>query len=260
MIPQPLDSIMTKFSLSNADLVKASTEQLTFKMVAKGRKGKRLTTNVQDKILTALLAVRPELNLRRRDLFRYEPADEVVSAIKHSLDSIRKKEIKYPQFIDLLGQAGVTGYMVDVAENLVTFYAPGGEAHIEKGPQISQAASGPFDEEKLRAAISAAQKETIDHPTFLKRIHEAGIGLYEVNIRKRTIKYKAEKESYKEKIPVFGVEPEPDLPAETMPVASNPAKPKKKRPGVVRTTRKGRLTIRNVWRIKKKARNKHRVK
>ena len=36
----PLDELMTELGLSNADLVKASTEQLTFKMVQKARGGR----------------------------------------------------------------------------------------------------------------------------------------------------------------------------------------------------------------------------
>ncbi len=50
---------MTELGLSNADLVKASTEQLTFKMVQKARKGKLLTPNVQNKILAALKTLVP---------------------------------------------------------------------------------------------------------------------------------------------------------------------------------------------------------
>ncbi len=60
---------MTRLGLTNADLVKASTEQLTFKMVQKARKGKLLTPNVQQKILTALQTVRPEDNLALKDIF-----------------------------------------------------------------------------------------------------------------------------------------------------------------------------------------------
>lgn len=69
--PQPLDGLMTRLGLTNADLVRASAEQLTFKMVQKGRKGRRLTPNVQGKILRAFLAVKPELNLKLGDLFKY---------------------------------------------------------------------------------------------------------------------------------------------------------------------------------------------
>lgn len=52
-----LDRIMTDRNLTNADLVKASTEQLTFKQVHKARSGKPLTPNVQNKIVKALRAV-----------------------------------------------------------------------------------------------------------------------------------------------------------------------------------------------------------
>ena len=51
---QPLDEIMQANALSNHDLVAASTEQLTHKMVARGRKGRRLKRKVQEKILRAL--------------------------------------------------------------------------------------------------------------------------------------------------------------------------------------------------------------
>ena len=60
---------MTRLELTNADLVKASTQQLTFKMVQKGRKGKPLTLNVQQKILAVLQAVRPGEKFTLKDVF-----------------------------------------------------------------------------------------------------------------------------------------------------------------------------------------------
>ena len=51
---QPLDKIMDEMALKNHDLVAASTEGLTHKQVQKGRKGRRLTRNIQDKIVSAL--------------------------------------------------------------------------------------------------------------------------------------------------------------------------------------------------------------
>jgi len=68
---QPLDALMEKLGLSNVDLVQASTEQLTFKMVNKGRKGRRLTRNIQNKILAALHSARPDYPLALDDLFNY---------------------------------------------------------------------------------------------------------------------------------------------------------------------------------------------
>lgn len=54
--PQPLDAIMDELGLKNHDLVAASKDGLTHKQVQKGRKGRRLTRNIQDKIAEALSA------------------------------------------------------------------------------------------------------------------------------------------------------------------------------------------------------------
>ena len=51
---QPIARLMTELSLKNGDLVAASTEFLTRKMVVRACKGRRLTPNVQGKILRAL--------------------------------------------------------------------------------------------------------------------------------------------------------------------------------------------------------------
>lgn len=51
---QPLDKIMEEHGLKNHDLVAASKDGLTHKQVQKGRKGRRLTRHIQDKIAAAL--------------------------------------------------------------------------------------------------------------------------------------------------------------------------------------------------------------
>lgn len=53
---QPLARILIELELKSHDLVAASTEQLTHKMVVRGCKGRRLTKNVQGKLLRALNA------------------------------------------------------------------------------------------------------------------------------------------------------------------------------------------------------------
>src|SRR3989344_2796425 len=57
---QPLEALLTRLGLTNADLVRASTQQLSFKMVQRGRKGRKLTPNIQRKILNALHAAAPD--------------------------------------------------------------------------------------------------------------------------------------------------------------------------------------------------------
>jgi len=68
---QPLDALLTELSLKNSDLVAASTEQLTHRMVARGRKGRRLTSNTQMKIFNALHLAQSSKKFVLADLFNY---------------------------------------------------------------------------------------------------------------------------------------------------------------------------------------------
>lgn len=68
---QPLDALLNELALTNADLVKISTEQLSFKMVHKGRVGRSLTPNMKLKILHALRALCPDRAFSLKDLFNY---------------------------------------------------------------------------------------------------------------------------------------------------------------------------------------------
>lgn len=64
--PQPLLEVMARHGLSATDLVEASGEQLTHKMVARAVKGRRLTANAMGKVVRAL---------NRRAGSAYEPAE-----------------------------------------------------------------------------------------------------------------------------------------------------------------------------------------
>jgi len=67
---QPLDKIMEERGLKNHDLVAVSKDGLTHKQVQKGRKGRRLTRHIQDKIVTALSAFTKE-TYKLDQLFNY---------------------------------------------------------------------------------------------------------------------------------------------------------------------------------------------
>lgn len=67
---QPLDAKMKEHGLENHSLVAASTEQLTHKMVSKGRSGRFLSVRVRMKILRAMnKAAKAQYALA--DLFNY---------------------------------------------------------------------------------------------------------------------------------------------------------------------------------------------
>ena len=67
---QPLTSIMDEKNLTAHDLVAASDEQITHKMIARARKGRRLSRNVQFKILRALINT-SETQYALKDIFNY---------------------------------------------------------------------------------------------------------------------------------------------------------------------------------------------
>jgi len=51
---QPIARIMAEHGLRSHDLVNASTQQITHKMISRACKGRRLTPKVQSKVLNAL--------------------------------------------------------------------------------------------------------------------------------------------------------------------------------------------------------------
>ena len=69
---QPIAAILNEYQLTNGDLVSASTENITHKMVSKACKGRRLTPHVQAKICRALNAVTGK-QFSNSDLFNYSP-------------------------------------------------------------------------------------------------------------------------------------------------------------------------------------------
>ena len=72
---QPIDQLMKQWGVENHELVEVSTEQLTHKQVQKARKGRRVTINIQRKILNAIRKVAEDKeldpNLTIADLFNY---------------------------------------------------------------------------------------------------------------------------------------------------------------------------------------------
>lgn len=68
---QPLAGKMAELGLKSHDLVAASTEQITHKMVARAGKGRRLTPHVRIKVLRAFNKASGK-SYALKDLFNYE--------------------------------------------------------------------------------------------------------------------------------------------------------------------------------------------
>ena len=68
--PQPIAKLLEELGLSHHDVVEASTEQITHKMVSKAGKGRRLSRGVQVKILNAVNAASKQ-RFGLSELFNY---------------------------------------------------------------------------------------------------------------------------------------------------------------------------------------------
>ncbi len=68
--PQPIATVMAERGLTAKDLVAASTEQLTYKMVQRACKGRRLSPHVMAKVRGALNAA-ADARYAFSDLFTY---------------------------------------------------------------------------------------------------------------------------------------------------------------------------------------------
>jgi len=67
---QPLAKIISEHNLKPTDIVNASTEQITHKMISRAVKGRRLSPKVQNKILRALNSI-TENKYSLEDIFNY---------------------------------------------------------------------------------------------------------------------------------------------------------------------------------------------
>jgi hypothetical protein len=68
--PQPVAALLEKHNLTHHDVVAASTEQITHKMIGRACKGRKLSRHVQFKIVRALNAA-TEQEYGLKDLFNY---------------------------------------------------------------------------------------------------------------------------------------------------------------------------------------------
>ncbi|MFA6129963.1 MAG: hypothetical protein WC731_03145 [Candidatus Omnitrophota bacterium] len=68
--PQPIAKLMAEHNFKPTDLVNNSTEQLTYKMINRAVKGRRLTPKIQRRVLNALNKAASK-QYQLKDLFNY---------------------------------------------------------------------------------------------------------------------------------------------------------------------------------------------
>jgi uncharacterized protein YbcV (DUF1398 family) len=132
-----------------------------------------------------------------------ERSDTMKHAVEAALGRARSGGITYPQFVQLLIDAGLTSYHVDVATHAISFRRGADEIHAERGAPTAPpgATPAPFSKDGLVAAILENQQGKSTHPVFLQRIWAAGVTTYDVDLTGRTITYRgARGETHTERI------------------------------------------------------------
>jgi uncharacterized protein YbcV (DUF1398 family) len=124
-------------------------------------------------------------------------------AVEAAIQRARDGGITYPQFVQLLIDAGVTSYHVVVATHAISFRRGADEIHAERDAPTAQpgARPAPFSRDGLVAAIRENQQGKSTHPVFLQQIWAAGITTYDVDLTGRMITYRgARGETHTERI------------------------------------------------------------
>ena len=124
-------------------------------------------------------------------------------AVETAIQRARDGGITYPQFVQVLIDAGVTSYHVDVASHAISFLCGADEIHAERGAPTAQSGARPssFSKDGLVAAIRENQQGKSTYSVFLERIWAAGVTTYDVDVTGRMITYRgARGETHTERI------------------------------------------------------------
>lgn len=99
-------------------------------------------------------------------------------AMHRALEGSLGGRMTFPEVVGTLIAAGVESYFADLIRGEETFYAPGGETHVEKMELPSRKVADDFSNGGIVAAIRAAQADEIRYPEFLNRAMAAGTAAY----------------------------------------------------------------------------------
>jgi uncharacterized protein YbcV (DUF1398 family) len=110
--------------------------------------------------------------------------------------------MNFPQVVALLMAENVESYVVDLRQNLKTFYMPYGESLAEKFEFEGEIPAMEFSADKVIAAIRASQQGQVSYREFLVRVLDAGVTHYAVFLTGRKAVYYGRKgEAHVENFP-----------------------------------------------------------
>ncbi len=127
-----------------------------------------------------------------------------ISQIKDILNRAAIEKWPYPQIFEALAVAGVEYYETHVAHSQTTYYG-GDESWKEASLSQSDLVVAPdFNVENIQKAIGRNQRKETTYFEFLQEIAAAGVFVYRVDMKLRSICYKGrEGEKYIERVPLL---------------------------------------------------------
>jgi uncharacterized protein YbcV (DUF1398 family) len=83
-------------------------------------------------------------------------------------------EIRFPDVVRKLTEAGVERYHTDLSRAEHVYYMPSGESHVEKMPELEWKAAMEFSDAEVDAAVRTIQRGEILYMEFVRRVMAAG--------------------------------------------------------------------------------------
>ena len=122
------------------------------------------------------------------------------ATIDQAIHLAQKGKITFPEYVKMIAGVGVEKYSVNVASHIIVY--EGADRKITKKlPCDILYVAETFDEKVLKGIIGAVQRKEIDYPVFIKRIAQAGVEAYDVDIKGKAVTYKGRVKSYIEPFP-----------------------------------------------------------
>jgi uncharacterized protein YbcV (DUF1398 family) len=102
----------------------------------------------------------------------------------------------YAYLVKNLKSIGVDHYIVKVSSNTCTYVGQFGEEIVLTHPLPEREPTETFDLEGIKTAIRLSEEGTIDYPTFLDQIAQAGIHSYVANLNQMEVIYQGPNSEY----------------------------------------------------------------
>ena len=104
--------------------------------------------------------------------------------------------ISFPEYLSRIARAGVERYTVDLLRRSVV-YEGLGRTYAKSMPEQYSVRPG-FNEGGVKKAVASIQARGIDYPEFLKRLADAGVERYAVDVATKNVTYSGGGKSHSE--------------------------------------------------------------